>query len=748
MSQLLHDRRVPPYYERPPVPAMSLAPAHISHWPQFYTELSPQPSSFTGYLPAAQISVPQSPSYTVSWPNTATSGPSHLQQNVIVPRSSATGPDPHSLTHQQSLLSDFRATSQRAALSCSPRLVQQDTVASYAFELDRVRSPSSHASASDFGASEREDVRAWDGSSSSLEEIGFSTTDIGELGVTGSSIASERADEYTESSRSGSRHSSVPVSITASTSSSSRTSVKVEPEDLDGRFIMELSAFRSPSSGQASSSTASTSSLTAVAYNSSLLSQALAPPTEVPLRATQASKEMRRMMGVFRLNPFAMHSLSMGTNGDGDDYNGLGSPTSAGAAPWCGGEARPLEEEPVMLEFQLDIVGLDEVDQDGVERVASPFPSLEAKAEVELRSFSPSFQLHHDDVDIDAQAHSCDSRDAEAENRQDIQSCRGSEYGQGQDGRPGVWEEDNSGSHPDMISTTTRLVPASFAEVANVSLRQPEAQHGYVPQVPSSSLRRLPSPSLWDAITEDYRRQAEGVSDREMSAPAISKADFAHQRVAKLHATTSHPYLRRGSLQHHPTPVQPSHATFETRLSPRPIPMHASPATMLLNMPTHHSQPHTEANQYHHQPHATIENNHFHPPQHIRPPHPSHLALYGGGLVPTLTDTVSTVDTFDRASAFKQPSSSYMRLERGLQDHRASQDGRNAAHGTIIVTNSAQAGGYAPSPDEVSMVFGSTTETLHRHPGTFTFAAAANARRWSLPETSVTLANGRLEGNV
>ncbi|KAJ7820988.1 hypothetical protein B0H14DRAFT_3146880 [Mycena olivaceomarginata] len=36
--------------------------------------------------------------------------------------------------------------------------------------------------------------------------------------------------------------------------------------------------------------------------------QMLAPPTEVPLRATQASARMRRMMGVFRLNPFAMHA--------------------------------------------------------------------------------------------------------------------------------------------------------------------------------------------------------------------------------------------------------------------------------------------------------------------------------------------------------------------------------------------------------------------------------------------------------
>ena len=51
------------------------------------------------------------------------------------------------------------------------------------------------------------------------------------------------------------------------------------------------------------------------------MNQALASPTEVPLRATQASKEMRKMMGVFRLNPFTMHT------GEG---RGVIMP-----APWC-----------------------------------------------------------------------------------------------------------------------------------------------------------------------------------------------------------------------------------------------------------------------------------------------------------------------------------------------------------------------------------------------------------------------------
>lgn len=98
--------------------------------------------------------------------------------------------------------------------------------------------------------------------------------------------------------------------------------VKLEPEDSVAAdcFVMEFSA--STPAAQASSS--------------------LAPPTEVPLRATQASKAMRKMMGVFRLNPFSMHESA-------------GQPTTT----WTGEEAGPLEEEPQMFEFQLDLPGYE-----------------------------------------------------------------------------------------------------------------------------------------------------------------------------------------------------------------------------------------------------------------------------------------------------------------------------------------------------------------------------------------------------
>ncbi|KAL1742293.1 hypothetical protein HDZ31DRAFT_75618 [Schizophyllum fasciatum] len=59
------------------------------------------------------------------------------------------------------------------------------------------------------------------------------------------------------------------------------------------------------------------------------------PPNEVPLRATQAPPRMRRMMGVFRLNPFA--------------------PSPADAEL----DARPLDRPGHIITFQLEPPGTD-----------------------------------------------------------------------------------------------------------------------------------------------------------------------------------------------------------------------------------------------------------------------------------------------------------------------------------------------------------------------------------------------------
>ena len=161
-----------------------------------------------------------------------------------------------------------------------------------------------------------------------------------------------------------SSHSSSPLPASLPLS---HPSVKVEPDDPDGCFIMELSSM-SPS----------------LPLSVSGINQSLAPPTEVPLRATQASKEMRKMMGVFRLNPFAMHS---------------GEGRGVMPALWCGGG--PLEEEPLIFEFQLDIEDDSGDSLVGIPGSGSPIATdllAVAEEEEQLRSFSPSFELHPEDL--------------------------------------------------------------------------------------------------------------------------------------------------------------------------------------------------------------------------------------------------------------------------------------------------------------------------------------------------------------
>lgn len=92
----------------------------------------------------------------------------------------------------------------------------------------------------------------------------------------------------------------------------------VKQEDTQDDFVFELPAANNPE---------------AVAF------PAFSSMTEVPLRATQASKEMRRMMGVFRLDPFTMH-------------NAVRDPSAN--ITWNGEQIGPLKEEPTLHEFQLE----------------------------------------------------------------------------------------------------------------------------------------------------------------------------------------------------------------------------------------------------------------------------------------------------------------------------------------------------------------------------------------------------------
>lgn len=339
MSQyVLAQRRFPltdaPYYEN--------ISAQHDHWPQYYNDPSSQPS-LTVYHSA--------PSDDSIWQNNEnspqTSAPSaieHYPQTIDAP---------HPNTFPS--LTDYPESSQRTLLTSSPDNIETGLHHIYPYKNDHRRSQSSHSS--DYGRS-----ALWDPNPPTVNEFQYP----------GLPTQTEQTEgPLLEPHSSESRQTSLPASVSTTLS---LHPVKVEPEDPDGCFIMELSSM-SPS----------------LALSASGMNQNLAPPTEVPLRATQASKEMRKMMGVFRLNPFAMHT---------------GEGRGVMPAPWCGGG--PLEEEPLIFEFQLDVEDdsgdrtgqfdhVEMLDANGVSG-SRPTSSLAAEEEAQLRSFSPSFELHPEDL--------------------------------------------------------------------------------------------------------------------------------------------------------------------------------------------------------------------------------------------------------------------------------------------------------------------------------------------------------------
>lgn len=121
----------------------------------------------------------------------------------------------------------------------------------------------------------------------------------------------------------------------------------------------------------------------------------MAPMAEVPVRATWATKEMRRMMGAFHLNPFAMHS-------------GRGAAVAARTYA----EVGPLREQPMFYEFQLELACVKEERAPGVgeaQGYASPSPELSPERELqygfeeeeerrESWSGSPAAQLGEEEV--------------------------------------------------------------------------------------------------------------------------------------------------------------------------------------------------------------------------------------------------------------------------------------------------------------------------------------------------------------
>jgi hypothetical protein len=150
------------------------------------------------------------------------------------------------------------------------------------------------------------------------------------------------------------------LSVPPPSSAASTTTVKMEPDDSENdRFIVDFATPPTPTAqGQRGC--------------------AVAPAAEVPLRATQAPKEMRKMMSVFRLNPFAMH--------DGSGKGGVVS-----SAAWYAEEIGPLQHTPLVLEFQLEVDGTQEEEDGAV--------AFNVKGEeLHLRAFSPDFELDGNDV--------------------------------------------------------------------------------------------------------------------------------------------------------------------------------------------------------------------------------------------------------------------------------------------------------------------------------------------------------------
>ena len=234
--------------------------------------------------------------------------------------------------------------------------------------------------------------------------------------------------------------------------------VKVEPDDPDGCFIMELS----PS----------------LALSLNGLNQTLAPPTEVPLRATQASKEMRKMMGVFRLNPFAMH------NGEG-----------RGVMPALWGGGGPLEEEPLIFEFQLDI---DDDSLVGIPSGASR--SLGAEDEAQLRSFSPSFELHPEDLKSEMGEEHEDYTDPDQLNE---------------------WSDADCGnqSEVDTSSTSHSVHTPSETRSAHTPFNEPSSVYPYPI-----------NPSSWDI--DSYQAHGE-----EQHLPPVEKMEGGH-KMHRVHTST------------------------------------------------------------------------------------------------------------------------------------------------------------------------------------------------------------------
>jgi hypothetical protein len=135
---------------------------------------------------------------------------------------------------------------------------------------------------------------------------------------------------------------------------------------------------------------------------------------EVPLRATQATDDMRKMMTVFRLNPFALQNGDARRSGSISSSDSSSTVDSSESSPGQF-EAKPLEEEPLMFEFQVQLddpeLLVPESEREGLieEKIypgalvdsplsSPPLSSLETSDDA-LHTFPPEFELHRGPYD-------------------------------------------------------------------------------------------------------------------------------------------------------------------------------------------------------------------------------------------------------------------------------------------------------------------------------------------------------------
>ncbi|PPQ66013.1 hypothetical protein CVT24_011957 [Panaeolus cyanescens] len=303
--------------------------------------------------------------------------------------------------------------------------------------------------------------------------------------------------------------------------------VKVEQDEQGGCFILdELSTMSYFTSSKRSSGRDHTHS-----SQNDLGSQ---QSSEVPLRATGVSDEMKEMMRCFRVDPFSLHSLShVDIVLDDDEIEGRGrsrKPARGGSPPraasWAGLEAKPLDEEPLIFEFQLRIDGSsEEEDTDTSDSSVrdSSVSSVEAKEEMQLRAFSPSFQLASEQNDTQEIV--------------DMQSAQQTQWQEPSGSYQPMVSEDYSGQTVTTVQeysapTTTLVHPRPIAYSPPITL---DASYPPVESRQNMSV----SPELRPKWVEAPRRVDK--------SPMMSNVE--HERpetkARRLHPATSHPYLRK-----------------------------------------------------------------------------------------------------------------------------------------------------------------------------------------------------------